>query len=654
MTTIRRATLLLITLHLTLLAAGCAGQRSVALTGPGEDPSRLAAQDPQAFIRRHYTKREVTIPMRDGVELFTAIYEPRDDTRDYPIMLYRTPYSVAPYGADEYRAPLGPNMMFAEEGFIFVYQDVRGKFMSEGEFVNMTPHIAQKDGRDDIDESTDTYDTIQWLLGAVPNHNGRVGQWGISYPGFYTAAGMIDAHQALKASSPQAPIADWWFDDFHHHGAFFLPHAFNFLAVFGQPRPEPTTEWGDRFEHGTPDGYQFFLDMGPLKNANAKHLHGEIAFWNDIVAHPNYDEFWRSRDLIPHLRNAPPAVMTVGGWFDAEDLYGPLQIYRSVEQKNPGVDNTIVMGPWPHGGWARGSGEQLGNIRFGDGISDWYRRNVEYPFFMHHLKDAPAPELPEALMWETGANQWRRFDQWPPARLQRRDLYFREGGSLTFNPPSTRPPAYDEYISDPDKPVPFTEQISTGMPRPYMTDDQRFAARRPDVLVYQSEPLEEAVTLAGPLEADLWVSTSGTDADWVVKIIDVFPPDAEDYPDMQDHLRLGGYQMMVRSESFRGRFKESYENPTPFEPNEPTHVRFELQDVLHTFEPGHRIMVQIQSTWFPLIDRNPQTFVQNIFLTDEEDFQKAAHRVHRSNNLPSRIRVGVLPAGETTEMPESN
>jgi putative CocE/NonD family hydrolase len=646
MTMFRRLVLSLTAAPLLALGAGCATLTGSSLPARSDDPGRLAERDAEAFVRRYYTKREVSIPMRDGVKLFTAIYEPKDTTRDYPIMLFRTPYTVRPYGPDEFRSSLGPSMLFAEEGFIFVYQDVRGKYMSEGDFVNMTPHVADKRGNADIDESTDTYDTIQWILGAVPNHNGRVGQWGISYPGFYTAAGMIDAHPALVASSPQAPIADWWYDDFHHHGAFFLPHAFNFLASFGQPRPEPTTQGAPRFDHGTPDGYQFFLDMGPLRNANEKYLKGEVAFWNDLVAHPNYDEFWQARNILPHLHDVSPAVLTVGGWFDAEDLYGPLKIYASVEEKNPDVDNRIVMGPWPHGGWSRGTGSQLGNIHFGEDISGWYQRNVEFPFFMHHLKNAPAPELPEALMYETGANQWRRFDQWPPARVQKRDLYFREGGGLTFNPPSSAPPAYDQYISDPAKPVPFTEQISTGMTRPYMTDDQRFAARRPDVLVYQTEPLTEAVTLAGSMLADLWVSTSGTDSDWVVKLIDVYPPDAEDYPDMQDHLRLGGYQMMVRSEVFRGRFKESYENPTPFVPNEPTNVQFELQDVLHTFRPGHRIMVQVQSTWFPLVDRNPQTFVENIFLADEDDFQAATQRLYRSANRPSRLRIGVLPEGE--------
>jgi len=651
MTMFRRLLLVLAAAHIALLGAGCATLTGSTLPTPTDDPTRLAERDPAAFVRRYYQKREVTIPMRDGVELFTAIYEPKDDSRTYPVMLFRTPYSVSPYGPDEYRRTLGPSMRFAEEGFIFVYQDVRGKFMSEGDFVNMTPHVAQKQGLSDTDESTDTYDTIQWLLGAIESHNGRVGQWGISYPGFYTAAGIIDAHPALRAASPQAPIADWFWDDFHHHGAFFLPHAFNFLAVFGQARPELTTEWGERFDHGTPDGYQFFLDLGPLRNVNDKHFNGEIAFWNDIVAHPNYDEFWQARNILPHLENVAPAVLTVGGWFDAEDLYGPLKIYQSVEEKNPNVDNRIVMGPWPHGGWARGDGSQLGNIHFGEDISGWYQRNVEFPFFMHHLKDAPAPELPEALMWETGANQWRRFSEWPPERMQRRDLYFREGGGLTFNPPSSAPPAYDAYVSDPDTPVPFTEQISTGMPRPYMTDDQRFAARRPDVLVYQTDPLEEPVTLAGSILADLWVSTSGTDSDWVVKLIDVYPPDAEDYPDMQDHLRLGGYQMMVRSEVFRGRFKESYETPTPFEPNEPTPVQFELQDVLHTFRPGHRIMVQVQSTWFPLVDRNPQTFVENIFLAEEADFQTATQRVYRSANRPSRLRIGVLPEGEADDAP---
>jgi putative CocE/NonD family hydrolase len=474
-----------------------------------------------------------------------------------------------------------------------------------------------------------------------------VGQYGISYPGFYSSAGMIDHHPALKAVSPQAPIADWWFDDFHHHGAFFLPHAFNFLAVFGQPRPEPTTKWGTPFHHGTPDGYEFFLDLGPLKNANPRYFKNNIAYWNTISEHPNYDDYWQKRNLLPHLKNVAPAVMTVGGWFDAEDLYGALKTYRAIEKQNPGIFNAIVMGPWRHGGWSGGDGEQLGNVNFGSATGTFYQKEMLKPFFDHFLKDKGELSLPEAYMFETGANQWRKFEYWPPKNLQKKALYFQPGNRLAFELPDANDDAHDEYISDPAKPVPFTEAVSVNMTVEYMTDDQRFAARRPDVLSYQTDVLKEDATLAGELMADLWVSTSGTDSDWVVKLIDVFPPDASDYPHMRSGEHLANYQMMVRSEVIRGRFRNSDAKPEAFVPNQPTKVALELQDVLHTFKAGHRIMIQVQSTWFPLVDRNPQKYVDNIYLNAEErDFIKTTQRVFRSKEHPSSVQVGILPAGK--------
>jgi len=557
-------------------------------------------------------------------------------------MLFRTPYSVRPYGPDQFPNSLGPSDIFAREKFIFVYQDVRGRYMSEGEFVNMTPHLPSKQSPSNIDESSDTYDTIEWLMHNVTNHNGRVGQWGISYPGFYSAAGMIDAHPALKAVSPQAPIADWYFDDFFHHGAFFLPHNFNFMSSFGRPRAKPGTDGWKRFDHGTPDGYQFFMELGPLKNADEIHLTGDVPFWTETTHHPNYDDFWQKRNILPHLKNVAPAVMTVGGWFDAEDLYGPLNIYRSIEAKNPGIFNILVMGPWVHGGWARTDGDAVGNARFGDNTSFFYRQHIELPFFNYHLKDRGQLDLSEAHVFETGANCWRTFDHWPPPLAQEKYLYLRERGGLAFETTIEGPPEFDEYISDPARPVPFTEEIAIGMTRNYMTDDQRFAARRPDVLVYQTPPLENAITLAGPIIAELHVSTSGTDSDWIVKMIDVFPPDAKDPEGLPPGRRMGGYQMMVRSEVIRGRFRNSYEHPEPFVPNEPALVTLPLQDVLHTFQKGHRIMVQIQSTWFPLVDRNPQTYVDNIFFANEEDFIRATQRVHRGVQHQSRLRVNVL------------
>lgn len=602
-----------------------------------------APDDVAAYLAAHYTKREVRIPMRDGVHLHTAIFTPRDTSKTYPILLRRTPYSCNPYGEDKFPNRIGPSPIFLRAGYIFVDQDVRGAFMSEGEFVNMTPHLAQKSGPNDVDESTDAWDTIEWLVHNVPGNNGKVGLYGISYPGFYAAAGMIDAHPALAAVSPQAPIADWWYDDFHHHGAFFLPHAFNFLASFGKPRPQPTTEWNRRFDHGTGDGYQFFLDTGPLERLQERHLRGEIAIWNDIVAHPNRDAFWQARDLLPHLRKVAPAVMVVGGLFDAEDLYGPLNIYRTVERENPGVYNILVMGPWGHGGWSRTEGERLGDISFGAKTSREYQERLELPFFEHFLKGVGAPPAGEAHLFDTGAHRWHAFAAWPPQPVTK-DMYFGEGGTLTPDAPKARS-GFDAFESDPARPVPFTQEIAAGMPKEYMIEDQRFAARRPDVLVYETPPLTEDLTLAGPIEAELWVSTTGTDADWIVKLIDVLPGDAgattSERGDVQ-YSKLGGYQMLVRSEVVRGRFRDSAERPAPFVPGKPTRVRVPLLDVLHTFKKGHRLMIQVQSTWFPLVDRNPQTFVPNIFLAEAKDFKKATHKVYRDGAHASRVRLPVL------------
>jgi putative CocE/NonD family hydrolase len=599
----------------------------------------------EAFdIKAHYTKMEQMIPMRDGVRLFTSIYVPKDASQKYPIMLDRTPYTVAPYGADKYKEALGPSMGFAREGYIFAYQDVRGKFMSGGEFVNMRPHIEGKSSPQQIDESTDTYDTIEWLVKNVPNNNGRVGMWGISYPGFYTSAGSIDSHPALKAVSPQAPISDWFTsDDFHHNGAFFLIDAFSFMNFFGPPRPKPTTEWPKPFEYGTPDAYQFFLDLGLLRNANTLYLKNNIAFWNEMMQHPNYDQFWKARNLRPHLKNIHAAVMTVGGLFDAEDLFGTFNTYHAIEKQNPGISNTLVIGPWYHGGWARSEGDHLGNVQFGSKTSVFYREKIELPFFNHYLKDAPAPNLPEAYIFETGSNQWRTYDEWPPRNVQPRTLYFQEGGKLSFDAPPNagEREGYDEYVSDPSKPVPYINLTTIDRTREYMTDDQRFAAMRPDVLVYQTGMLAEDVTIAGPILARLNVSTSGTDSDFIVKLIDVYPNDVPDNEPNPAGVKMGGYQMLVRAEVMRARFRNSYERPEPMRANQPTRIEFNLADASHSFRKGHRIMVQIQSSWFPLVDRNPQKFV-DIYTATERDFQKAMQRVYRTGPAGSRLELSVV------------
>lgn len=594
------------------------------------------------YIKAHYTKFEYNIPMRDGKKLFTAVYIPKDSSKPYPILLTRTPYSVAPYGVDQYRSSLGPSERFARKGYIFAYQDVRGRMMSEGEFVHVRPYVPVKKSPTVVDESTDTYDTIDWLVKNIPNNNGRVGLWGISYPGFYTAMGLIDAHPALKAASPQAPIADWFIgDDFHHNGAFYLAHAFNYFINFGKPQTEPTRTRPPRFDYGTPDGYRFFLEAGTLNNLNEKYLKHAIPFWNEMMKHGAYDQFWQERDIRRHLKNIKPAVLNVGGWFDAEDLFGPLRVYESIEKSSPGIQNLLVMGPWYHGGWATSDGDRLGFVSFNSKTSLFYRDNIEFPFFEHHLRGEPDPGLPEAFVFETGTNQWRKHSVWPPKAVTQ-PLYFRANGKLsTERPADTSPDAFDEYLSDPAKPVPFTADIRSGMTREHMVDDQRFAATRPDVLVYQTDVLTEDITAAGPIHVDLRVSTTGTDSDWVVKLIDVYP---DDYPDPDPNprqVRMGGYQQLVRGEAFRGRFRNSFEKPEPFQPGKVTKVEYEMPDIYHTFRRGHRIMVQVQSSWFPLIDRNPQQFI-DIYNAKASDFQKATQRVYRSRETPSSIRIPIL------------
>jgi uncharacterized protein len=612
----------------------------------GQDPPKEEKED---YVLAHYTKYEYRILMRDGKKLFTSVYVPKDASQPYPILMDRTPYDVAPYGEDQYKKHLGPSDELEKAGYIFVYQDVRGRYMSEGDFIEMRPHIDRKTSPNDVDDSTDTYDTIEFLLKHVPNNNGKVGIWGISYPGFYTSASIIDSHPALKAASPQAPMTDLFLtDDAYHGGAFMLAANFGFYASF-RPFPEPAlpAKIAVPFDFGTPDGYDFFLHAGTIQDLNKRYLKESNSLFNDQVAHTTYDDYWRARDLSRHMKNIKCAVMVVGGWFDAEDLSGPFKTFHAIDQNNPGIANSLVVGPWVHGGWAITDGDHLGDVRFAAKTSDFFRANIQFPFFEYYLK-GKSTAIPRAYVFETGTNVWRKYDAWPPAEAKTRALYLHAGGKLSFEPPSETE-GFDEYVSDPAHPVPFVDYISSSVPQRYMVDDQRFAARRPDVLVYKSEPLAEDVTIAGPVSPRLKVASTGTDSDFVVKLIDVYP---DDYPDSEGTntskrvvgppaIRMGGYQQLLRGEPMRAKFRSSWEKPEPLTPGKLTAVDFTMPDVFHTFRKGHRIMVQVQSSWFPLVDRNPQTFTEIPYATPE-DFKKAAEEIFHSKDQASHIDVLVV------------
>jgi putative CocE/NonD family hydrolase len=601
--------------------------------------SQPSATDAQ-YIKDNYTKLEYQIPMRDGKKLFTSVYLPKDQSKKYPVMMDRTPYSVAPYGKDAYKGSLGPSSAFVHDGYIFVYQDVRGRWMSEGIFEEMTPEHDTHPTNKDVDEGTDTYDTIDWLIKNLPNNNGKVGVWGISYPGFYTTAALLSRHPALACASPQAPMADLYRDDAFHNGAFMLVANFSFYPFFTNRQDDkPTQRHAPEFVTDMQDGYAFYMKMGPVKNTNAKFYKDTIRLWNEMLDHPDYDQHWKDRNVLYHLTNIKTPVLVTGGWYDAEDLYGAINTYKTIVKNNPSTPAYFVMGPWVHGGWARGDGDHLGDVDFGQKASAWYRENVEFKFFSHYLKGTPMDVAP-VTVFETGTNKWRTYPKWEPTGAHEKNLYFMPGGKLSFNAPKAAV-GFDEYTSDPDKPVPFIEQTDMDMKREYMTADQRFASRRPDVLTYQTEVLDKDITLAGNIWANLKVSTTGTDADWVVKVIDVYPDTAKNNPFTGKDVYMSGYQQMVRSEAMRGKYRNSLSKPEPFVPGKVTPVNFELQDVLHTFKKGHRIMVQVQSTWFPLIDRNPQKYV-NIMKADEKDFQKATMRVYDSTAEASFLKVKVV------------
>ncbi|NOZ46867.1 MAG: CocE/NonD family hydrolase [Chlorobi bacterium] len=598
------------------------------------------------FILNNYNKAEYKIEMRDGVKLFTTVYSPKDTSIKYPILLNRTPYRVWPYGEQEYKENLGPSIYFAYDKYIFVYQDVRGKFMSEGTYENMRPYIPDKTDSTQTDESSDAFDTIDWLIKNIKNNNGKVGIWGISYPGFYAAMALIDAHPALKVVSPQAPIADWFWDDFHHNGALFLAHMFDFMYVFGKERKELTTKWDDRFVHTSDNGFQFYLnEIGPLSNINEKFYFNKVPFWDSIIEHPDYDYFWQQRNILPYLKNIKPAVLVVGGLYDAEDLYGEINIYKTIEKNTPDNHNYFVFGPWIHGGWARTDGNSLGKIAFGNSPSpsEYYLNNIELPFFKYYLKGYKKVNISEASVFDTGLKKWELFSSWPPQNVQFKTLYLNNNKALQFDKPTAKVDKilYDEFISDPANPVPGSRYESNRMPKEYMIEDQRFVSDRTDVLSYETSIINNNITIIGDIEVELYVSTTAGDADWIVKLIDVYP-DKESEEEVFSDTSLYGFEQMIRSEIFRGRYRNSFEKPMPFDANKITRISFKLLDVLHTFKPGHRIMVQVQSTWFPLADRNPQKYVDNIYKAKDEDFTKAIHRVYLSSPYQSNIKVRIL------------
>ncbi len=596
----------------------------------------VAGQTPDAA----YTLTEAMIPMRDGVTLYTRILAPRAPTRPLPFLMVRTPYGVMGNTPQSVSAAWGfMTKNNPADGYVFVFQDIRGKFRSEGQFVMQRPPRVNRADPKAIDESTDAYDTISWLLINVPNNNGRVGMTGVSYPGWTTAMAMLDPHPALKAASPQASPADMWKgDDFHHNGAFRLSYGFEYATMMESGKDV------QQFAMDAFDSYEWYLRLGALKTVNDSLLKGTIPTWNDFAQHPNFDAFWKRQAMAGYLDKVTVPALHVAGWWDQEDFYGPITIYRALEKHDASNKNFLVVGPWNHGGWMRGDGASLGPIQFGSPTARFFRDSVMAPFFAMYLKDAPAFTMPEALVFEAGSNVWKRYDTWPPkAAVSPRALYLREGGALAWSPPAAASPTpYDSYVSDPAKPVPYRQrpvQMTYGPGSTWstwLTEDQRFVHNRPDVLSWELPTLTDDLTIAGDLAVTLYAATSGTDADYVVKLIDVYPDSG-----MRD-LKMNGYQFMVANDVYRARFRQSPEKPVPLRPNVPEALSIDLHTQAYTFKKGHRVMVQVQSTWFPLIDRNPQTFVPNIFEAKPSDFRAATQRIYRSSARASKIVLPVV------------
>lgn len=607
--------------------------------------------DREYEVKAHYHKQEFMVPMRDGTKLFTAIYTPKDQSKTYPFLFSRTPYSIAAYGDDFPEVgKMAPSLDFLKAGYIFVFQDIRGTYKSEGDFIVQRNIRQDKQDPKAFDESTDNYDTIAWILTNIDGHNGKVGQWGVSYSGWTTVMGMIDPHPALAASSPQASPSDMYVgDDWHHNGAFRLMYSFSWMDYTAQDRDGTTTERPDLLDYGTPWGYEFFLNAGPTADLNEKYFGGKISAWDDFTNHPDYDEFWQGQAALQHLQNITHPILNVAGWFDSEDFYGPISIYQEIEKTTPDNNSTIVIGPWLHGGWTRTDGASLGDIDFGSKTSHHFQEQIVYPFFEFYLKGNGEWTPSKATVFETGNNVWRNFAQWPPAECEQQNLYFHENGLLSFEQPeNTSEDAVDGYIGDPAKPVPFSTQIVNKAGHTWMIEDQRQASTRPDVLTYKTEVLQRDITIAGPILANLFIATTGTDADYFVKLIDVYPGDMGDedagLSDMDSdpkQVKMGSYQMLLGVEVMRAKYRNSMSDPEPLVPHEITPVSFHIWDKFHTFKKGHRIMVQVHSSWFPAYDRNPQKFM-NIYQAAASDFQTSTHQIIRSRKFASHLALPLL------------
>ena len=601
------------------------------------------AQTGPKYVQEHYNKIDTTIAMRDGIKLYTVIFVPKDSTEQYPFLMERTPYSAAPYGAKNYPDAVGPNNSLMKEKYIFVVQDVRGRYMSEGINLEVTPYIPDKKLKTDVDESSDTYDTIDWLLKNIKNNNGRAGIAGISYPGFYATASLPGAHPALKAVSPQAPVTDEFIgDDANHNGAFFLLDNFTFMNFFDMQRNGPVTEYAQPlFTTNYKDAYTFYLKMGTIKNTNnANYYNNKSIIWNEYLQHDTYDAYWKARNIRTHLKNISIPAMVVGGWFDAEDLFGALHTYEAIEKQSSQNNNRLVMGPWTHGAWESKDWSKFGTQQFGSNTSKYFQDSLETTFFNFYLKDKGNFAAAEATVFETGSNQWKSYTAWPPKNIMPVTYFFNSNQQLSLQK-TIAENIFTTYTSDPAKPVPYTNGIFGRRNNEYMAEDQRFVATRPDVILFTTLPLTENITLAGRIQADLFVSTTGTDADFVVKLIDVFPEDEPNITNAPPGFQMAGYQRLVRAEVMRGKFRNSYEKPAAFIPGKITSVKFDLNDVAHTFKKGHRIMVQVQSSWFPLIDRNPQKFM-HIPSASEKDFQKAVIKIYHDAIHSSSVVLPVL------------